>query len=431
MSRPFYRRRTKANIRKDIEWLSNTYDIPLERIPRNARRDRLLQELNRLETHENRTGSFYMITIQFKYRIESDNRDIDIKGQPITSFTTKTKNPSRELLLSKAYQASMDYARSRTALLYEPEILDVNILNVEKINNIRTLADIPTYKAKLDYPNLKFFDYDKDQANEFSCGFSMLMNQYPKKTKKHNLEKFFKKSRMDGLTPNEILEFCKFINVSCYIVDMNYQEIVKYVSTSGNTKTNRETQALIASVASNHYYLITNKDVRTKIVNQVITKSSKHITGQNVMQVKDKTIEKQDELIKQLPKKLIPNTHYYLETDKLNPIYLNYLNQGLAYSAKWNHDHITSIFLEDGIRIHGNPQYKDTKQACEDFDIKFNNHTPQKLARKLWREFSDKRWTESTLSPDVQQLLINNKDLLKGSAFNYTYNFHELKPNEK
>ena len=148
-------------------------------------------------------------------------------------------------------------------------------------------------------------------------------------------------------------------------------------------------------------------------------KSAKHITGQNVMQpAVSKEIEIKDQLIKKLPNKLISNTHYYLETDKLNSIYFEYLNKGLAYSAKWNHDNITTIYLDDYTRINANIHYKETKKVCKDSDTNFNNHTPQKLANEIWSRFTNGRWTESILSPDVRQLFEEHKDLLKASAFN-------------
>jgi len=324
MSRPFYTRKTKSNIKRDIDWLSQTYDIPLSKLTTRSKKADFMNELNRLLSHPNRMGSYYMVKIRFKYRIVGDST-IDVKEQPTTSFTTRTKNPDRNLLLSKAYRASLDYARSRTALQYEPEILDVKIISVEKINNIKTLANIPAYRLKLNYPNLNFFDDEKDSENQFTCGFAMLMKEYPKRTTKHNLETFFDKTKDKALTPLEIMEFCKFINVSCFIVDMNCQEIVKYISTRNDRHREDEMHALVASVASNHYYLIKDEHSRSKIINQVCMKSAKHITGQNVMQpAVKKEIEIKDQLIKKLPNKLISNTHYYLETDKLNSIYFEY-----------------------------------------------------------------------------------------------------------
>ena len=79
MSRPFYTRKTKSNIKRDLDWLSQTYDIPLTKLTTRSKKADFMNELNRLLSHPNRMGSYYMVKIRFKYRIVGDST-IDVKN---------------------------------------------------------------------------------------------------------------------------------------------------------------------------------------------------------------------------------------------------------------------------------------------------------------------------------------------------------------
>ena len=287
-----------------------------------------MKELDRLERHPNRLGKYYIISTKFKWKEIGDVESYQRSEWFRTSLATQTRNPTEEYLRNKAYEAALDYARSRTAVNYEPEITQLEIIKIEQVPGVKSLRSMPVYRYRLSYPNLGLHDNQMQSYN--SCGFRILLKEYPKKAKSiEDLEDFFDKPRTEGLTPDEILKFCQYHGLNCYIMDLSSNAIVKHVQSNEHITDrhkDRENHALIATVGSEHYYLITNPEIRRKITNNVMEHTwAGEIQGQNVIEKKDGSTEREHRLVKYLPEILEEKVDYYLETTDLTDMYLKFL----------------------------------------------------------------------------------------------------------
>ena len=160
-----------------------------------------------------------------------------------TQFRSNICNANQQTLLSKARSAALEYAHRRTQPQYDIDVRNIVIENVDEIKNENDFADIPFYRSDIfNYRNLSLIEiFPKHNYN--SCGYNLLLNNYPKKAKSvGNLEEFFGKTKDDGLTPNDFLKFAEHHNLSCYVMDLNGKPIVyrRRGDVSHSSKENRE-----------------------------------------------------------------------------------------------------------------------------------------------------------------------------------------------
>jgi hypothetical protein len=395
-------------------------------------RDKLRQSKSKSNSFEDLQSTFlnkpdvhiYLVDYQYEWRSQTKPTWMAAHGQ----FKTRLSDPTVSGLLDKAQRAAENHVQERSRDGYDQvEIRDVQISTYNKVKDVRSLVNVPFYRYILSYPNLSL-DEDNINDNFISCGFKMLLEQYPQKSQSlEHLEQFFGRKQDQGMTPNNLLEFCDHHDLSCYVVDLNGNSIVQRSrSDSKNSRKDREQQALICTIASGHCYVIKDENIREKIIKSVLYRHV-NVQGSNLLEFQNESkITNQCVFVEQFPEQIEPNTNYYINTEKLNKEYIDYLDESKAYNAKWVQDDVKSIYIGNS-QLHASPDYPLIRDTCSAFNIPFRNQSMSKLCRELFDE-KKKNWQESVFSPEVEELF--QTDLVNASAFYMTFDdnkFHESK----
>ena len=114
------------------------------------------------------------------------------------------------------------------------------------------------------------------------------------------------------------------------------------------------TKALIVTIADQHCYAITDKNMRSKIIN-----SNKGISTFKQDPKKD---ERESIYIKEIPSKLEVNKKYYVDAENLNDYYLSLLENNKCYPANYMQDEVTETHFETS-KLSTDSKFEDMKET--------------------------------------------------------------------
>jgi hypothetical protein len=217
--------------------------------------------------------------------------------------------------------------------------------------------------------------------------------------------------RDDGLTARDLHKFCKTHGIPYYATDLRKRCILKLPSADHNCNT----KALIITIANQHCYEVTDKNMRSKIVNRN--------KGISTFKQKPKKDERESIYVKDIPSKIEASKKYYVDAENLNDYYLKLLENNKCYPAKYMQDEVTEIHFETS-KLATASKFEEMKETSRLLKIPYTNQSPAKLAREYFETICLKEalngdgWKESTPNPIIRKYM--ESDAMKVGAFNQT-----------
>lgn len=384
----------------------------------------------------------YSLTYVINYSYEFSQRDS--KYQKTVRIDGGKVEATPSTISKVAIQQFQEYRDNEFENYIYPEILiKINSATVSRVNlntmQAVKIADVPMFRAiPIKYDMFK--GVDLNQTNDNNCVLNFLIEHM----KKHgnpeqkiikdlinvsfnlNLEGIDAKEHIikNGITSNQLLNYCKHKKVSLYGLDMTNKTFIKYISPVRNYS------AIIYILANNHMYPVVDQKTRETIIKtNAKTEScsqwiSQHheqkinrfttftnidnVEFDNVMNYKDCNIFYSEPVLKDYFLKFYEQKHTIYNTQSrkgnINTINIPQNNLQLIYNPDWKN-------VMEIIKQFNECKLKDKSNTI--MQLEFKNQTMAQLGKQILKCFIQQFKTQT-----FNQKFFNN-DSIEISTFNH------------